>query len=207
MSSTAVTLNMARLAREHPEREKLFAAGIMLASAVMMARVLVIVGIINAALLQILAMPLVLAVLAQAAFAGALGNWDRDDSPAEQPLALKNPFDLSVVLEFGALLALIMALAKGISAWAGSKGVIALAAVSGLVDVDAISLSLARLAPQGVDAHSAGIAILVAVAANSASKVVLGTTAGGISLGKHLAWGLAAAFVAGSLGLWVALRA
>ena len=158
VSSTAVTLNMARLAREHPEREKLFAAAIMLASAVMMLRVLVLVGLINMPLLQILAVPLLLAVLAQAGVAGLLGNWARDDShTADEPLALKNPFDLSVVLEFGALLAIIMALAKGVAAWAGSEGAYALAAVSGLLDVDAISLSLARLAPGGLDARSAGL--------------------------------------------------
>jgi uncharacterized membrane protein (DUF4010 family) len=205
VSSTAMTLNMARLAREHRERQKLFAAAIMLASAVMMLRVVIIVGIINAALLQLVAIPLVLAALAQAAVAGALGNWAQGDSEVA-PLALKNPFDLSVVLEFGALLALIMALAKAVSAWAGSKGALALAAVSGLLDVDAISLSLAELAPEGLDADSAAFAILVAVTANSAAKVVLGSTAGGLALGKLLAWSLAAAFAAGALGLWVALQ-
>jgi len=205
VSSTAVTLSMARLARKHSARQKLFAAGIMLASGMMMLRVLVVVGIINVALLQILAVPLILAVLAQAAVAGVLGNWARDDREALAPLALKNPFDLGVVLEFGALLALIMALAKGISAWAGSEGAMVLAAVSGLVDVDAISISLARLAPEGLDARSAAFAILIAVTINSATKVVLGSTAGGLALGKLLAWGLAAAFVAGAVGLWLAL--
>jgi uncharacterized membrane protein (DUF4010 family) len=205
VSSTAVTLNMARLARQHRAREKLFAAAIMLASAVMMLRVLVVVGVINIELVAILALPLVLAALAQAGIAGALGNWARNDAPAEAPLTLKNPFDLGVVLEFGALLALIMALTKGLAAWAGSKGAFALAAVSGLVDVDAISLSLARLAPNGLDAQSAAFAILIAVAANSLSKVALATTAGGLRLAQHLAWGLAAAAAAGALGLWVAL--
>jgi uncharacterized membrane protein (DUF4010 family) len=207
VSSTAVTLNMARLAREHPERGKLFAAAIMLASAVMMLRVLVIVGLINTPLLRVLAAPLLLAVLAQAGVAGLLGNWARDDThTAEQPLALKNPFDLNVVLEFGAILAIIMALTKGVAAWAGSEGTYALAAVSGLLDVDAISLSLARLAPGGLDARSAGVAILVAVTANSAAKVVLGSTAGGIGLGKLLGSGLAAAFAAGAVGLVIALQ-
>jgi uncharacterized membrane protein (DUF4010 family) len=206
VSSTAVTLNMARLAREHPDRERLFAAGIMLASGVMMLRVLVVVGIINVALLQYLAVPLLLAVLAQAAVAGMLCGWTRDDHEAASAIELRNPFDLGVVLEFGALLALIMALAKGFSTWAGAKGAIALAAVSGLVDVDAISISLARLAPQGLDAESAAYAILIAVTVNSATKVVLGSTAGGLELGKLLGAGLAAAFVAGALGLWIALQ-
>jgi uncharacterized membrane protein (DUF4010 family) len=205
VSSTAVTLNMARLARDHPQRAKLFAAAIMLASAVMMLRVAVLVGLINTPLLQILAVPLLLAALAQAGVAGLLGNWARGDSQTAE-LALKNPFDLKVVLEFGAILAIIMALTKGVAAWAGSEGTYALAAVSGLLDVDAISLSLARLAPGGLDARSAGFAIHIAVVANSAAKVVLGSTAGGIGLGKLLAAGLAAAFVAGAVGLAVALQ-
>lgn len=206
VSSTAVTLSMARLARQHPQRLRLFAAAVILASAVMMLRVLIIVGIINAALLQLVAPPLILAVLAQAAIAGALGNWARDDTSTATPLELKNPFDLSVVLEFGALLAIVMALAKGIAAWAGAKGAFALAAVSGVLDVDAIALSMARLAPDGLDADSAAFAILVAVGVNSAAKVVLAATAGGLKLGSLLAWALSGAFAAAALGLWIALQ-
>ncbi len=206
VSSTAVTLNMARLARQHPEREKLFAAGIMLASAMMMVRVLVIVGLINIALLPVLAVPLVVATLVQAGIAGFLGNWARDDNEGAGTLTLRNPFDLGVVLEFGALLALIMALAKGLAAWAGSSGAYALAAVSGIVDVDAISLSMARLAPSGLSTDSAAFAILIAVTVNSLSKVALATTAGGLRLAKLLALALAAAFVAGAIGLWAAFR-
>jgi len=203
VSSTAVTLNMARLAHQHRERQKLFAAAIMLASAMMMLRVIVVVGIVNVRLISILAVPLILAALAQAAIAGVLGNWARDDKEAAGTLALRNPFDLGVVLEFGALLALIMALAKGLAAWAGSKGVFALAAVSGLVDVDAISLSMARLAPHELDVKNAAFAILIAVTVNTLSKVALATTAGGFKLAKLLAYGLTAALVAGAIGLWV----
>ena len=207
VSSTAVTLNMARLAREHRERQKLFAAAVMLASAMMMLRVIVIVGVVNVALLDLIGAPLVLAALAQAGIAGALGNWARDDCPVDVPLALKNPFELRVVLEFGALLALIMALSTLLAAWAGSKGAIALAAVSGLVDVDAISLSLARLSPGALSADSAAIAILVAVVANSVAKVVLGSTAGGLRFGKLLAAALAATLAVAALGLWLAVWA
>jgi uncharacterized membrane protein (DUF4010 family) len=205
VSSTAVTLNMARLAREHRAREKLFAAGILLASAMMMLRVPVVVGIVNVGLLELILLPLILAVLAQTVVAGVLAHWARDDKEAAGELVLRNPFDLGVVLEFGALLAVIMALAKGLAAWAGSSGAYALAAVSGIVDVDAISLSMARLAPSGLASDSAAFAILIAVAVNSLSKVALATTAGGLRLARHLAWGIAAAFAAGALGLWAAL--
>ncbi|MES0385303.1 MAG: DUF4010 domain-containing protein [Hyphomicrobium sp.] len=204
VSSTATTLNMGRLARQHAERTKLFAAAILLSSAVMMLRVIFLVGVVNASLLQFVAPPLVLALLAQGVLAGYLGNWTRSAATVDQPLSLKNPFDLGVVLAFGALLAIIMALTKLLAAWAGAGGAIALAAISGTFDVDAISLSLARLVPGGLDANTAACAILVAVIANSLTKIALAWTTGGAALGRLFAGGVAAALVSGGIGLWVA---
>jgi uncharacterized membrane protein (DUF4010 family) len=204
VSSTATTLNMGRLARQHTERTKLFAAAILLSSAVMMLRVIFLVGVVNASLLQFVAPPLVLAVLAQGVLAGYLGNWTRSAATVDQPLSLKNPFDLGVVLAFGALLAIIMVLTKLLAAWAGAGGAIALAAISGTFDVDAISLSLARLVPGGLDANTAACAILVAVIANSLTKIALAWTTGGAALGRLFAGGVAAALVSGGIGLWVA---
>ena len=206
VSSTATTLNMARLAHQHPERTKLFASAILLSSAVMMLRVIFLVGVINASLLQLIAPALLLAVLAQGAIAGTLGNWARGTETVAQPLTLKNPFDLGVVLAFGALLAVIMALTKLLAAWAGAGGAVALAAISGTFDVDAISLSLARLVPGGLDANTAAYAILIAVTANSLTKIVLAWTTGGAALGKLFAGGITAALLAGGIGLWLPTR-
>jgi uncharacterized membrane protein (DUF4010 family) len=201
VSSTAVTLNMARLARADGDRCSIFAAGVLVASAVMMMRVLVIIGVINLGLLSLLAAPLLLAALTLAGIAGYLANWGREDCPVGQPLALQNPFELRVVLEFGALLAVIMAAARLLAGWAGSEGAIALAAVSGLVDVDAISISLARLAPQGIAPVGAATAILVAVVTNSITKIALGTSAGGFKFGKVVARSIAVSLAVGGLGL------
>jgi uncharacterized membrane protein (DUF4010 family) len=205
VSSTAVTLNMARLARADGERCNIFAAGVLVASAVMMLRVLIIVSIVNTALLAPIAAPLLLGAFALAGIAGYLANWGREDCPVGKPLALQNPFELRVVLEFGALLAVIMAAAKLLSSWSGANGAIVLAAVSGLIDVDAISISLARLAPQALAPNSAVYAILVAVVANSLTKIVLGTTAGGFKFGKVVARGTVASLAVGALALAPAL--
>ena len=109
------------------------------------------------------------------------------------------------MLEFGGLLAVIMAATKLLSAWAGSEGEITLAAVSGLIDVDAITISLARLAPQGLAPTSAVWAILVAVVANSVSKIVLAMAVGGWSFGRIVARGIAAALAVAAIGLTPAL--
>lgn len=205
VSSTAVTLNMARLARADGERCNIFAAGVLVAGAVMMLRVLVIVGVVNVALLASIAAPLLLSALTLAGIAGYLANWGREDCPVGKPLALQNPFELRVVLKFGALLAVIMAAAKLLSGWAGANGAIVLAAISGFVDVDAISISLARLAPQGLASGGAVAAILVAVVANSLTKIALGTVAGGLGFGKVVARSIAASLAVGALGLLPAL--
>ncbi len=205
VSSTAVTLNMARLARADGERCNIFAGAVLIANAVMMLRVLVIVGILNTELLAPLAPPLILGAFTLAGIAGYLASWGHEDSPVGKPLNLKNPFELPVVLEFGALLAVITVAAKLLSRWAGTYGAVALAAVSGLVDVDAISISLARLAPQGLAPAGAATAILVAVVANSLTKVALGTTAGGLRFGKVVARGTVVSLAVGALGLAPAL--
>lgn len=207
VSSTAVTLNMARLARADGERRNIFAAGVLVASAVMMLRVLVIVAFVNVELLAPLAAPLLLGALTLAGIAGYLANWGREDSPVGKPLSLRNPFEFRVVLEFGALLAVIMAAANLLAGWAGSEGAIVLAAISGLLDVDAISISLARLVPHGLASGGAVAAILVAVVANSLTKIALGTAAGGLKFSKVVARGIAASLAVGALGLTPALLA
>lgn len=205
VSSTAVTVSMAQMARQHPAHGGLFAAATVLAGAVMTLRVLIVVGVINVDLVPLLAPPLVLATLVQAGAGGFLawrGGWQ---SEATEGLQLRNPLDLVSALKFGALLAVIMALANAAAAVAGSAGAYVLAAISGIVDVDAISLSMARLAPGKLPATSAVIAILIAVAVNSAAKATLAASAGGFTYARPLVVVLVAALLAGAAGLWFTL--
>jgi uncharacterized membrane protein (DUF4010 family) len=205
VSSTAVTLNMAHLAREHSAHREMFAASTMLAGAMMMMRVLVVVSVVNVALVAKLAPALLLGIAAQVGFGGLLAWRAGNSAEAATPLSLRNPIEFGSVLQFGALLAVIMVLAKNAAIWAGSAGAYVLAAVSGVLDVDAISLSMARLAPVGLDATSAVIAILIAVAVNSISKVGLAWSAGGQTYGKLLVPALAATLFAGGVGLWLSV--
>jgi uncharacterized membrane protein (DUF4010 family) len=204
VSSTALTINMAHMAREHPTHREMFAAATMLAGAMMMLRLLVVVGVVNVELVPLLAPALALAGLTQAGV-GALIAWRAGANAAEgEPLNLRNPFDLASVLQFGALLAVVMALANAAAALFGSAGAYALAAISGVMDVDAISLSVARLAPGKLEATSAVIAILIAAAVNSIAKVALAASAGGWSFARLLVPVLAASLLAGGAGLWLA---
>jgi len=182
-SSTATTLSLARLGKDHAEATPLLAGGILLSGLTMMVRVLVIVGVLNPRLIGDLAPPIVAAaaVLLAASAYFMLGH-GKGDAPAP-PLTLSNPFDPMAAVKLAALIALIMLLAKIASDQLGAYGVMLVAAISGLADVDAVSLSMARLAPSSLTFPTAATAILIAVASNTIVKAIMTASVGGRKLG------------------------
>ena len=169
-SSTAATAAISRLAAEHPDQMNVLAAGAIFANAVMAPRVLAILSLVNPDFALRLAAPLVAIGLVYFLAGGALmwrgahgARWRTN------PLRISNPLDLPSVLKFGALLAAVMVLAKIVTRFAGSSGVYALALISGIADVDAISLTMARQAP-GNRRGAAAIAVLLAIFSNTIVK-------------------------------------
>ena len=206
VSSTAVTLSMARLARSSDGGMRLFMAGALLANVAMMVRVLAITAFFNPAMALWLAAPLGLAASTQAAMVGLLMLRQERGAAASSALELKNPFELTVVLAFAALLSLIMLLGKLAAAWAGTRGVYVIAAVSGLADVDAITLSLVKLGRSDLKPSDAGTALLLAVGVNTLVKGTLAWITGGHRPGCVAALAAAAALVALVLGLLISTR-
>lgn len=198
-SSTATTLSFARLAREHPESTRLLAGGILLAGAVMLVRLVVLAGLIKPALLTTILWPAAAAGLVLLAGAGVLMWKGAGDSAEASALELRNPFDLSIVLQLAGLISIIMLVAKTLADRASAAGLYLLAAVSGLADVDALTLSMARFAGTNIGFAEASNAILVAAGVNTVSKAVMATGVGGVRPGA-LVGGVSAAALA-ALGL------
>jgi uncharacterized membrane protein (DUF4010 family) len=123
VSSTVVTVTFARLAREHLKQQRLFVAGALFASATIMARVLVLVALVNDALLVRLAPALSVAGVLLASAGGILMWLAISETESEKKLDLKNPLDLLAVLKFSILFTIIVALAKMATNLAGSTGV------------------------------------------------------------------------------------
>ncbi len=197
-SSTATTVTLARLAREHPSTSPLLAGGILLSGSVMVARVLIVASALNAALLIPLAWPLGAAGLVMLAAAGLLLFTHGSGSEERPRLTMKSPFDLGTALKLAGLIAVISLLAKVISAYAGDVGITILAALSGLADVDAITLSLARLAnSDGITIHTAALGIGIAVAVNTAVKAGMAFSLGTRKAGWIVSAASAAAIAAG----------
>lgn len=81
--------------------------------------------------------------------------------------------ELATALKFAALIAGVSLAAKLLSAALGDPGVYALAALSGLADVDALTLSVGVMANHGLGHAVAALAVLIAVGANSLAKTAI----------------------------------
>ncbi|HYQ38523.1 MAG TPA: MgtC/SapB family protein [Pseudomonas sp.] len=179
VSSTAMTLTLSRM-HEQRELHAPLAAGLLATSALMFPRVLLEVAAINPPLLGELLWPLGAAALLYAG--GALYWWWRAAAAehsihAEPPL--KNPFELGPALRFAALLAAILLLVEAGRRELGDVGVYLVSLLSGLTDVDAITLSLSRSALGELDPQVAVRGIALAVTSNSLIKAVLIAMIGG----------------------------
>jgi len=201
-SSTAVTMTLAKVAHENPGQRTLLTAGILFASAVMSGRVLAIVGVINPGLLKAIALPIG-AIGAVLALGAVVLMWrsasDKEDGG--KTIELKNPFELSTVLKFGAILAVVILATKLLTSTIGAAGAYLVAAISGVADVDAVTLSMARGA--GGDAATASLAIFIAVVVNTISKTVMAGWIGGSAMGWLMSAASGLAILAGGVALLV----
>jgi uncharacterized membrane protein (DUF4010 family) len=128
--------------------------------------------------------------------------WRLVDPQAEAAVVLSNPLELPAAIGFGALLALVTILAKVAEVWLGSAGIVALSAVSGVADVDAITLSLAGMSATGLDPEVAATGSVTAAATNGLVKGTVAAVVGGKRLGLAVALPLTAAGGLGALAVW-----
>lgn len=173
-SSTALTLHFSRLSRQ-PKSNKLgplLAAGILIACGTMFPRVLLYAALIHPPLLSVLVIPVV--IMGGLLYGAAAWIWWQhpDSGNVSQPKG-QNPLELRAALIFGGLLVAILLMGEWLQDRIGDAGVFLLAAVSGLTDVDAITLSLTRMAREDLAATTAVTAIVIAAMINNLVKAGL----------------------------------
>jgi uncharacterized membrane protein (DUF4010 family) len=200
VSSTAMTLAMARADKRAPQSWLLHAAVIVVASTIMFPRILLEVAAVNPSLLRRL-LPAFIAMAGVGFLGAGLMFWrSKQDGKGESP-TFKNPLELGTAVFFGGLLAVVTLASVFLKQKFGESGVYATALTAGLMDVDAITLSLSRLSKDGaIEAETAANGILAAAAANQASKAVLAAAVSSLRLGLT-----AAAVLAASLGAGLAV--
>jgi|AntRauTorcE11898_2_1112593.scaffolds.fasta_scaffold07235_2 uncharacterized membrane protein (DUF4010 family) len=197
-SSTATTLSLARMGRANRPLRTLLAVGIVVSATTMFPRILFEVAIVNPALVP--AVLPALALMTAIGFAGAAILWWRAPrAEADDDLTLRNPLELATALQFAALLVVVMLLAEAVREWFGHAGLYALAGLSGLTDVDAITLSIARMARDGLPPGIAAGAITLAAIVNTGVKIALAAVVGGRAMALRLAAPLGAVIGGGAL--------
>jgi uncharacterized membrane protein (DUF4010 family) len=186
VSSTAVTLNNARLAAQNRTGDRdLFAVPICVAWMVSLIRMTTIAGVLNYQLLPILLPPLAAAILVLVV-AVAYFHRKSADEKSQPSLSLHNPFDLDWVLGFGALLTIVIVGSKILITLFGEPGLLVMAGFSGFADVDPVTLSAARLAGTSVPVRDGAIAILLAGGANLVTKMTVPISIAGRQFGLQL---------------------
>ena len=205
-SSTAVAITNARHAAAGEATPALLAGGVALATAVSFLRVIAIVAVLQSTLLWLIAPPLLAATAVAAALSLLILQGRAGRNKLQQGNAFRNPFAFWSVVGFAIFLGIIVVAGRLISERMGAMGAILGAAAMGLADVDAITVSIARLAPETLSEQSAVVAILAAVATNMLSKLMIGAAIGNSRFALYLAGISAACFAAAALALWLTLR-
>lgn len=206
-SSTATTVLYARQARDTPGMNAMAALVIVLANLVMVLRVAIVATLVAPPVATTLA--LVIAPALAVGGLAAIWHWRQLLERSEPVLPTpSNPAELKTALGFGALYALVLLAAAWLSDYAGNRGLYVLALVSGLTDVDAITLSSLRLYSLERLALDATVtAIGIAMLANLGFKLGMAAVIGGPVLARKAAVGMGVVGL-GLLGgmAWIAAR-
>lgn len=192
VSSTATTLAFSRDARRDEAMARIAVIVIVLANLVVLIRLGVIAAVLAPTIISAL-----YPILAGGLVVGGLGAWygfrrlDPQGTILELPVA--NPTELRTALGFAALYAFILLVSAWLSDVVGNRALYAVALVSGLTDVDPISLSSLRLFNLGrLPPMDVVNVITLALLANLAFKTTLTLSLGGWAKMRHAAAGMGA---------------
>lgn len=203
-SSTAVTSSMAQQSRENHRIVTPFTYAIVIASAVMFVRVGFEVFVLNRALLSTLLIPLS-AMLATAILVVGFLWWTSSHQVKKEKaknLKLDSPFRFAPALKFGIFYLLIITIAELGNKYLGESGVYITSIISGLADVDAITITLSNLASRGeLAAEIATRGITIAVLVNTLVKLVIVHIFGTHKLFRQAALGFAFILTSGLVAI------
>ncbi len=168
-SSTATTVVLARTAHDDGVTPEI-TAGIVAATAMMYLRMVVIVAIFNLELARAIVIPALALAAISIAIAAVFAR--RGNGVKATNVVPNNPLQLGTAMVFAALLIAISLLSNWVQAHAGAQGVLALAAVVGVTDIDPFVLSLAQGGVASIGIATAAVAIVIASSSNNLLKAV-----------------------------------
>jgi uncharacterized membrane protein (DUF4010 family) len=186
VSSTSITWVYSKKSKEDPSLSASCATAILGASSILFIRVGVWTALFHAPLFRSLAMYLILLLVA------ALGvtfythlKGKKLTSPTDTT-SLSKPLDLVGALIFGGIFVLILLAVSYANDYFGDQGTLISSALAGISDIDAVSISIAKLTGTSISLPLAEVAILLACLSNTLVKLGLGCYLGSPQLRKLL---------------------
>jgi uncharacterized membrane protein (DUF4010 family) len=202
ISSTATTVSYARRSRQAPDTSALAATVIMTASTIVFLRVAFEVSVVAPLMLphvlpQLGVMAGWMALISVGAFLVLRG--DNGKAPAAE-----DPSDLRAAVVFGLLYAAVLVAVAAAKEHFGDRGLYVVAALSGLTDMDAITLSTAQMMQaERVALDTGWRMMLVGALSNIVFKAVVIGIVGYRRLFRYIAILFVLSLIGGALLLWL----
>tara|TARA_R110000764_G_scaffold38615_1_gene85828 strand:- start:447 stop:1712 length:1266 start_codon:yes stop_codon:yes gene_type:complete len=204
ISSTATTVSYARKTVDTASISKMAAFVITVASAISLARVMVEIGVVIPEKLPVILLPLMVEFVVMALI--CLGmfysiNKDSKDDTMPEP---ENPAEFKSALVFGLLYGAILLAVAFANEEFGDDALYIVAIISGLTDVDAITLSLSQLIKiDALNVSTGWKLILLASLSNLVFKGVMAGILGTKQLAKWIALSFGVALIVGIFLIWL----
>jgi uncharacterized membrane protein (DUF4010 family) len=203
VSSTLVTINNARQASVAGSPYRLLVAGVAAANAVMLIRICAIAGALNDRLLAMIWPPLAAAAATGAIVAYSFAHLEAGNPYRLQRYKLPNPLSFVSIIGLAAFLSIMIVAGRFVGDRYGGIGALIGAAIVGLFDVDAVTVSLAQLAPQGIGLQEAAVAVLAAAASDTISKALIGAAVGRGRFALSIAFLAIISIAAAAIAWWL----
>lgn len=197
ISSTAVTWIYASRSKESPELSKKYAAGIIIASAIMYPRLAVLAYIFNSATLSYLIIPF--ALLTVVCLVASLLLIRKDTEQPNTDINLGNPLNIWNAIGFGGIyVAILFAVFYG-NKFFGESGLYYSALIAGLADTDAITISMVKFALLDEKLILASNVIIAATLSNMTVKLGIAFFKGSKKTGHLVGYSFGAVVLLGIL--------
>jgi uncharacterized membrane protein (DUF4010 family) len=174
-SSTATTISFSSASRQYPHMAHHYARAVVLASTVMFPRVLFLILFIHPPLALKVVIPFAVMLITGGIFIFVVQKGKLTETDGVHPeYRITNPLKLSTAMKFGLLFAIVLVMVEYAQTFFGSSGVYLASFLTGLTDVDAITLSISRLAENAQLSYDvAEVAVMIAALMNTISKGVI----------------------------------
>ncbi len=203
VSSTMVTWVFSKKSKEQPVLSSSCATAIFAASTIMVIRVMIWVFIFNNSLAPGLIIPFGIVFLATIGVTVYYYFLDKRKPKIETTIPLGKPLNLVTALFFGILFVAVLFIVAYANEYFGEKGMYISSAIAGLSEVDAITISVLKLANVSISMLTAQNAILMATISNTVVKIGIALWNGSAELRKYIYIGYGLIFIAAMIGFLI----